>query len=143
MYRVRIFEMLKILTPKPFCPLVIAFDVDDTLLLPPEATQLDRDVPNYETIAIYRWFQQGGNYMIIWSGGGEDYARMWGDKLGLAPDEYRMKGHAEDIDLAFDDSDIETLVPNGKLVRVRRIANSKRRSTRGVERAKLNLEGRL
>ena len=38
------------------------------------------------------------------------------------------------------DSDIGTLVPNGKLVRVRRIANRKRRSTRGVERAKLNTE---
>ena len=54
---------------------LIAFDVDDTLIIPPIATGLDRDVPNYETIAVYRWFQAQGHLMLIWSGGGKDYAQ--------------------------------------------------------------------
>ena len=30
--------------------------------------------------------------MIIWSGGGADYAKSWADKLGLTADEYLAKG---------------------------------------------------
>lgn len=102
--------------------LKIAFDVDDTLIIPAVATGFDRDVPNYETIAMYHWFQAQGNYMIIWSGGGKDYAKMWAEKLGLEADEYlakdtRMK---DKIDIAFDDSDIEL----GKVnVKVKRLNN--------------------
>jgi len=101
----------------------IAFDVDDTLIVPSVATEFDRDVPNYDTIAIYRWFQAQGNYMIIWSGGGDDYAKMWAEKLGLEADEYiakdtRMK---DEIDIAFDDCDINLAKVN---VRVRRLNNS-------------------
>lgn len=45
----------------------IAFDIDDTLIVPSVVTG-DRDVPNYETIAIYKWFQSQGHVMILWSG---------------------------------------------------------------------------
>ena len=102
--------------------LIIAFDVDDTLVVPAIATGFDRDVPNYETIAIYKWFQAQGNYMIIWSGGGKEYAKMWAEKLGLEADEIlakdtRMKDR---IDIAFDDSDTEL----GKInVKVKRLNN--------------------
>lgn len=61
----------------------IAFDVDDTLIIPAIATGLKQDTPNYETIAIYKMFQNLGFFMVIWSGCGTDYARMWADKLGL------------------------------------------------------------
>lgn len=100
--------------------LTIAFDVDDTLIVPAIATGFDRDVPNYEVIALYRWFQAQGNYMIIWSGGGQDYAQTWAEKLGLTADEYlakdtRMKDR---IDIAFDDSDITLAKVNVKVKRV-------------------------
>ena len=103
--------------------LKIAFDVDDTLILPAVATGFDRDVPNYETIAIYKWFQHQGNYMIIWSGGGKDYAETWAEKLGLTANEIlakdtRMK---DKIDIAFDDSDIELAKVN---IKVKRLNNS-------------------
>lgn len=110
--------------------LTIAFDVDDTLILPPQATGLDRDTPNYETIALYRWFQAQGNYMIIWSGGGEDYARMWGEKLGLNADAYYDKGRSDLAmgkqaphrpDIAFDDCDVDLAKVN---VKVKRLNNS-------------------
>ena len=99
--------------------LVVAWDTDDTLIYPPQATDLDRDVPNYETIAVYRWFQAQGAYMIVWSGGGQDYARMWGEKLGLCPDEYRAKGPTDDVDIAFDDCDIALGKVNVKVLRLK------------------------
>ena len=98
----------------------IAFDVDDTLIVPAIATGFDRDVPNYETIAIYRWFQAQGYYMIIWSGGGKDYAKMWAEKLGLTADEILAKDTRlkDEIDIAFDDSDIKLAKVNVKVKRL-------------------------
>jgi hypothetical protein len=100
----------------------IAFDVDDTLIIPLVA--LDRksmyDVPNYDVIAIYRWFQANDDYMIVWSGGGIDYATRWAEKLGLFPDEVRAKKKCEDIDIAFDDCDVDL----GKVnIKVKRLNN--------------------
>lgn len=96
----------------------VAFDVDDTLILPSVATGLDIDTPNYSNIAVYKWFQEQGYYMIIWSGGGQDYARMWGEKLGLRADEYRDKGMGSKdltIDIAFDDCDVDLAKVNVKV----------------------------
>lgn len=100
--------------------MIIAFDVDDTLIVPAIATGLDVDTPNYEVIAIYRWFQNQGNHMIIWSGGGADYAKMWAMKLGLTADEFMAKDTRlkDRIDLAFDDSDINLARVNVKVKRV-------------------------
>ena len=99
----------------------IAFDIDDTLIIPAVATGLDRDTPNYDTISIYRWFQNQGHTMILWSGSGMDWARTWGEKLGLAPFEVILKDKKGAIDIAFDDCDVEL----GKVnVKVNRINNS-------------------
>lgn len=101
--------------------LKIAFDVDDTLIVPSVVTGLDIDTPNYETISIYRWFQAQGHYMIIWSGSGVDWARMWADKLGLKPDEIRMKQKSDDVDIAIDDCDVDLAKVN---IKVKRLNNS-------------------
>ena len=60
--------------------MIIAFDVDDTLIVPNVATKTI-DIPNYRNIWLYQWFQENGDRMIIWSGGGEDYAKHWAEKL--------------------------------------------------------------
>lgn len=112
--------------------MIIAWDVDDSLILPPEATgRTDgRDVPNYELIAVYRWFQSQGHRMIVWSGGGEDYARMWADKLGLEPDEVHAKGPMKDlkgnplVDICFDDCIVDLARVN---IQVRRKNNQQKR----------------
>ena len=103
--------------------LVIAWDVDDTLITPSVVTDFDQDVPNYENVAIYKWFQAQGCYMIIWSGGGQSYAEMWAKKLGLEADEILTKDTrmSNDIDIAFDDCDIDLAKIN---VKVKRINNS-------------------
>lgn len=101
--------------------LKIAFDIDDTLIVPSVATGLDIDTPNYENIAIYKYFQKQGCYMILWSGSGTDWATRWGEKLGLQPDEIRIKEKSEDIDIAFDDCEVDLAKVN---IRVKRFNNS-------------------
>jgi len=101
--------------------LAIAFDIDDTLIVPSVATGLDIDTPNYETIAIYKYFQNQGYYMILWSGSGIDWAKRWGEKLGLQPDEIRVKEKSDDIDIAFDDCEVDLAKVN---IRVKRLNNS-------------------
>ncbi len=96
----------------------IAFDVDDTLIIPSVVTG-NRDVPNYETIAIFRWFHQLGYDMIIWSGSGMDWAETWRDKLGLDA-RVIVKG-SEWVDIAFDDCDVKL---GDKNIRVKRVANN-------------------
>jgi hypothetical protein len=101
--------------------MIIAFDIDDTLIIPSVATGFATDTPNYENIFLYRWFQSQGDRLIVWSGGGIDYARMWCDKLGLNPNEIRVKQKYDDIDIAFDDC----IVDLGKInYKVRRLNNS-------------------
>lgn len=95
----------------------IAFDVDDTLIIPSVVTG-NRDVPNFDTIAIYRWFQAQGHYMIIWSGSGTDWASTWAEKLGLQPDEIRVKTASPDVDIVFDDCDVKLGMVNIKVKRL-------------------------
>lgn len=99
----------------------IAFDVDDTLIIPGMVVGSNSDVPNFDTINLYRWFQSQGHHMIIWSGGGIDYAKMWAEKLGLFPTEVRLKKFHADIDIAFDDCDVELAKVN---VKVKRLKNN-------------------
>lgn len=107
--------------------LVIAWDIDDCMIIPSVATGFDTDVPNYETIKIYNWFKSQGYYMIIWSGGGKDYAKMWADKLGLEADEYLAKDTRlkDKIDISFDDCIVDLAKVN---VRVKRLNNKVDRS---------------
>ena len=106
----------------------VAFDIDDTLIIPSVALEGEyykrtspHDVPNYETIAIFKWFQSLGCIMVLWSGGGVDYAQMWGDKLGLEPFIVLTKEKQDDVDIAFDDCDVDLAKVN---IKVKRINNS-------------------
>jgi len=58
----------------------VAFDVDGTLIH--QAGDLC-DTPRYDIIALFKLFEAQGCRMIIWSGGGVQYASRWADKLGL------------------------------------------------------------
>lgn len=99
----------------------IAFDIDDTLIVPSVVTGLGMDTPNYDTIAIFKWFQNQGYAVGVWSGSGMDWAKTWAEKLGLKPDFIYVKEKREDIDIAFDDCDVDLAKVN---VRVKRINNS-------------------
>lgn len=99
----------------------IAFDIDDTILVPSIVHGFGMDTPNYETIAIYRWFQAQGHDMILWSGSGQDWAKTWGEKFGLQPFTVLEKNNKGGIDIAFDDCDVKLATVN---VKVKRINNN-------------------
>lgn len=95
----------------------IAFDVDDTLVIPSVAGAVSSDSPNYDMIAVLKFFQSQGHRIIVWSGGGVLYAEHWANRLGLAPCEIRMKQKSDDIDIAFDDCDVDLAKINIKVKR--------------------------
>jgi len=99
----------------------IAFDVDDTLIIPPCVNGLDIDTPNYEVINLYKWFQSQGHDMIVWSGSGLDWAKRWSEKLGLSSCEIRRKEKSLDIDICFDDCDVDLAKVN---IKVKRLKNN-------------------
>lgn len=96
----------------------IAFDVDDTLIIPSVATGFDRDTPNYDTIALFKWFQAQGHEMFIWSGSGMDWAKTWAEKLGLTATIIIKQKANNDIDIAFDDCDVDLAKVNVKVKRL-------------------------
>ena len=93
----------------------VAFDIDDTLIVPSVATGFGNDTPNYDTVALYKWFQAQGCEMILWSGSGVDWAQRWGEKLGLEPFTVRVKEKSGDVDIAFDDCDVDLAKVNVKV----------------------------
>ena len=102
-------------------PLKIAFDIDDCLLIPNVASGFGNDTPNYETVNLFKWFQNQGHEMILWSGSGLDWAKTWGEKLGLQPFTVLRKGDNETlgpVDIAFDDCDVELAKVNVKVKRI-------------------------
>ena len=102
----------------------IAFDIDDTILVPSVVMGngvSGDNVPNYPVIAVYKFFQEQGHEMILWSGSGMDWAKRWGEKFGLEPFTVRMKEASEDVDIAFDDCDVSLAKIN---IKVKRINNS-------------------
>lgn len=98
----------------------VAFDVDDTLIVPSVVTGLPYETPNYDTIAIFKWHEAQGHKMIIWSGSGIDWAKTWAEKLGLNA-EIRVKTKSLDIDIAYDDCDVDLAKVN---IKVKRINNN-------------------
>lgn len=59
-------------------PFIVAFDVDGTLI--------DYESkPRYEVIDLLRAFSALGANIVVWSGGGVEYADKWVVQLGLKP----------------------------------------------------------
>jgi hypothetical protein len=73
----------------------VAFDVDYTLVG-------EHYEPIYDNIWLFLWFQRHGHDMIIWSGGGVDYATYWAKKLGLKA--RIIEKCSESVDIAVDDA---------------------------------------
>lgn len=63
--------------------------------------------------------------MVLWSGSGVDWARRWGEKLGLKPDHIYIKEKRDDVDLCFDDCEVDLAKVN---IKVKRVMNSISRS---------------
>lgn len=106
--------------------MIVAFDVDDTLIVPSVAVGFGNDVPNYEMIAIAMWHIAQGHTVVIWSGGGTDWAQRWSEKLGLVHENVRIwtKEKVLDstgqslVDIAYDDCDVDLAKVNIKVARI-------------------------
>lgn len=103
--------------------MIVAFDVDDTLIVPSVAGGFGNDTPNYETIAIFKWHEAMGHKMVIWSGSGNDWATRWAEKLGLEAEiwvkEKQLDQTGEPIvDIAYDDCDVDLAKVNIKVKRI-------------------------
>lgn len=85
----------------------IVFDVDGTLID-------NEDSPRFEVIDMLRSFHAIGYTILVWSGGGEDYAQMRVRQLGLTKfvTAAYAKGHDIVADLAVDDSPDADFGPN-------------------------------
>lgn len=79
--------------------LKVAFDCDDTLLIEDAHGQV---VPNHNIIDLLRWFTRNGHDVIVWSGGGVEYAQHWVDKFGLKDVRVIAKASIR-ADIAIDD----------------------------------------
>jgi hypothetical protein len=109
--------------------MIVAFDVDDTLIVPSVATGFGNDVPNYEIVQLALWHLAQGHTVVIWSGSGRDWAQRWSEKLGLEHENIRIwtKEKALDgndqplVDIAYDDCDVDLAKVN---IKVKRINNS-------------------
>ncbi len=81
--------------------MIVAFDVDLTLI--------DKNNKiNYNTLDLMRWFINNNDRVIVWSGGGIDWAERWVRHLGLQDKvQVAMKtqenAKALGIDIAVDD----------------------------------------
>lgn len=108
---------------------IVAFDVDDTLIVPSVATGFGNDVPNYEIVHLALWHIAQGHIVVIWSGSGKDWATRWAEKLGLVGEKVVIwtKEKALDsndqplVDIAYDDCDVDLAKVN---IKVKRINNS-------------------
>lgn len=80
--------------------IVVAFDVDCTLIT-------SENVPNYKVIDLYRAHRKLGHIVVIWSGGGVEYAMRWAEKLGLKPNFIWPKEETGKVDICFDDQNVD------------------------------------
>ena len=83
--------------------MTIAFDCDGTLT----TDYGPNPKPRYEVIDLYQWFIRNGDRVIVWSGGGAEYAADWCRRLGLNPyatlGKTKENAKAYDVDIAVDD----------------------------------------
>ena len=82
---------------------VVAFDVDGTLIY-----QVGErvDTPRDEVIAAFHALEALGCVMVIWSGGGCEYADYWRNKLGLKAMIMPKLKSSFVPDITFDDLEI-------------------------------------
>ena len=78
----------------------VAFDIDSTLLD-------EHDHPLYGNLAILLFFAKTGTDLILWSGGGTDYAAHAARRLGIEDQVRIIPKGSERVDVAFDDQDVD------------------------------------
>lgn len=92
---------------------IIAFDIDGTLISGGAI-----DYPRWDIIAMLKTLHDCGHTIIVWSGGGKDYARHWVDKLFLQDYVSDCDNKIDSIykpDICFDDEEVSLAIMNIKV----------------------------
>lgn len=106
--------------------IIIAFDIDGTIYGSPLANRIEPslNVEIYQMLVILS--KMKNTKIIVWSGGGKDYAETIGNKFGLNKfvDVYEGKQTYDDtihghVDLCFDDQHDVTLADKNIIVRIK------------------------
>jgi len=93
--------------------LTVVFDVDGTLI---HQVGEKEDTPRYDIIQAFHHYERLGFNMLIWSGGGVDYAERWRDRLGLDALVVEKKLYFEHKPhITYDDMGVELGVVNIKV----------------------------
>jgi hydroxymethylpyrimidine pyrophosphatase-like HAD family hydrolase len=93
--------------------MIVAFDIDGTLI--------DyNDEPRKKIISLLKIFKSFGHKIIVWSGGGKDYASLLISRLKLDKfvDEYHSKvshPYGKNVDICFDDEEVSLAKLNIKV----------------------------
>lgn len=91
--------------------LIVAFDVDGTLI--------DfEDQPRKQIVLLAYMLMEAGHEVIVWSGGGKEYAEMWAARLSLEGATCMSKFPASalpHVDIAFDD-EMDTILADQMLI---------------------------
>lgn len=93
--------------------MVIAFDVDGTLFD-------EQSKPRNDVIAFLEVLHQAGHSIIVWSGGGQDYAEQRARDAGVREMVHIMaKSDAKrldrEVDVSFDDQEVTLAKTNIKV----------------------------
>lgn len=89
----------------------IAFDVDGCLIRQEPG---EPDAPRWDVLAMLRTLHACGHDIIVWSGGGREYAEVWARRLFIAdqvecmekPVHRAKEGEGPFVDVAFDDEEV-------------------------------------
>jgi len=83
--------------------MVIGFDVDGCLID-------EKDNARADIIELLKALSEG-NTIVVWSGGGAGYAKMWIDRLGLDKfvdtHGHKLEPYPFKVDIAIDDQEVE------------------------------------
>lgn len=80
----------------------VAFDIDGTLIRNTGTTPADPDVANERIVELLKTLASFKNIrIVVWSGGGEEYAAMWVQRLGLEKYVWKTLGKVSATSLGF------------------------------------------
>lgn len=96
---------------------IVAFDVDDTLFHKVKYMGVESEMPDYRIIDILLWHLGNRDQVIVWSGGGVDYAQRRAHDLGVLDRVTVVAKGSIRPDIAYDDQEVNLGTVNIKVRR--------------------------
>ena len=100
----------------------IAFDIDDTLLIPSIVSDTGKNEINQSILHILKKYKEQGYKIIVWSGSGVLYSKYICKKYNIPYDYNFVKsGDLKNfIDVCYDDCDVNLAIKNIKVPTIKK-----------------------